>query len=247
MNEGWLQEAVKDCGLPAPTVFPRDLRDLEDDIPVVLPITVVPVPGLTPRKGLAWLVSYKRAHGGLVGTDEPKHGFTVAHAGWGVLFLNSADPPDEQRFTLAHEVAHFVLDHLQPRSRALHARGKSILPVLNGKQEPTVAEQLFSVLERIPYRSQTNFMDRNDKGKPRTGQVMESEQRADRLAFELLAPRQELLSLLQHAGRKALEAELIRRFGLPAAEARTYAWWLLSERPSRRPFLTCVPDAEEGN
>jgi hypothetical protein len=241
MSEGWLREAVKDCGLPASAVFPRDLAE---DIPLVLPLTVVPLPGLTPRRGLEWLVSHKCAHGGLVPTNDLKHGFTVAHAGVGVLFLNSADPPDEQRFTLAHEVAHFVLDHLQPRSRAVHARGKSILPVLDGRQEPTVADQLFSVLERIPYRTHSNFMDRNDKRLPRTGQVMESEQRADRLAFELLAPRQELLPLLNHAGREELEAELISRFGLPVAEARTYARWLLSERPSRRPFLKCVPDVE---
>jgi hypothetical protein len=239
MSDGWLQKAVKDCGLPTSSVFPRDL---EEDIPLVLPLTVVPLPDLTPRKGLEWLVSYKRAHGRLVATNELKHGFTVALAGVGVLFLNSSDPRDEQRFTLAHEVAHFVLDHLQPRARALHALGEGILPVLNGTQEPTVAEQLFSVFERIPYRTESNFMGRNDKGRPRTGLVMESEQRADRLAFELLAPRQELLPLLQHAGRKELEAELISRFGLPVTEAPTYARWLLMERPSRRPFLTCVQE-----
>ncbi len=49
MNEGWLREAVKDCGLSASTLFPRDLVE---DIPLVLPLTVVPLPGLTPRKGL---------------------------------------------------------------------------------------------------------------------------------------------------------------------------------------------------
>lgn len=242
MSEGWLQEAVKDCDLPASTVFPRDLAE---DIPLVLPLTVVPLPDLTPRKGLEWLVSHKRAHGGLAGTNDLKHGFTVAHAGVGVLFLNSTDLPDEQRFTLAHEVAHFVLDHLQPLRRALRATDGRIRPVLNGEREPTVSEQLFYVLERIPYRTQANFMDRNDKGKPRTGQVMELEQRADRLAFELLAPRQELLPLLNRAGREELEAHLVSRFGLPVKEARTYAWWLLRERPSRRPFLTCVTNDEE--
>lgn len=244
MSEGWLQEAVKDCGLPDSTVFPRELAE---DIPLVLPLTVVPLPGLTPRMGFEWLVSHKRAHGGLVETDDLKHGFTVAHAGVGVLFLNSADPRDEQRFTLAHEVAHFVLDHLQPRARALRARGRSILPVLDGRREPSIEDHLFSVLERIPYRTQANFMDRNDTGKPRTGRVMESEQRADRLAFELLAPRRELRPLLDHAGELELEGALVSRFGLPVTEARTYARWLLLERPSRRPFLTCVPDDEEGH
>ncbi|SEM42983.1 protein of unknown function [Stigmatella aurantiaca] len=242
MSEGWLQEAVKDCGLPASTVFPRDLAE---DIPLALPITVVPVPELTPQKGLEWLVSHKRAHGGLMETNGLKHGFTVAQSGVAVLFLNSTDPADEQRFTLAHEVAHFVLDHLQPRQRAIGGWGQSILPVLDGTQTPSVAEQLFCVFERVPYRVPTNFMDRNGEGKPRTGQVMESEQRADRLAFELLAPRQELLPLLSHGRREELEASLISRFGLPAKEARTYARWLLLEQPSRRPFLTCVPNDEE--
>lgn len=244
MSEGWLQEAVTACGLPASAVFPRDLAE---DIPLALPLTVVPLPGLTPRKGLEWLVSHRRADGGLVATDDLKHGFTVAHAGVGVLFLNSEDPPEEQRFTLAHEVAHFVLDHVQPRTRALHARGESIRRVLDGKAEPSVGEQLFSAFERIPYRTRANFMDRNDKRKPVTGLAMESEQRADRLAFELLAPRRELLPLLHRAERKELEAELVSRFGLPVKEAPTYARWLLSERPSRRPFLTCVPDAVEGD
>jgi hypothetical protein len=241
MSEGWLQEAVKDCGLPPSTVFPRDLAE---DIPLMLPITVVPLPDLTPQKGLEWLVSHNRARGGLVGKDGLKHGFTVAQSGVAVLFLNSTDPADEQRFTLAHEVAHFVLDHLQPRKRALKMR-QGLLPVLNGVQEPSVSEQLFCVFERVPYRAQANFMDRNGEGKPRTGQVMESEQRADRLAFELLAPRQELLPLLHQGGRKELEVSLTSRFGLPAKEARTYAGWLLSEKPSRRPFLTSVPHEEE--
>lgn len=244
MSEGWLQEAVEDCGLPTSAVFPRDLAD---DIPLALRLTVVPLPDLTPRKGLEWLVSHKRADGGLVAADNLKHGFTVAHAGAGVLFLNSSDPPDEQRFTLAHEVAHFVLDHLQPRLRAVRARGKRILPVLDGEEEPTVAEQLSSVLERIPYRTPANFMDRSDEGELLRGQVMESEQRADRLAFELLAPRRELLPLLQHGGREELEAQLVFHFGLPVKKAPTYARWLLSERPSRRPFLTCVPNASEGD
>ncbi|XXF76301.1 ImmA/IrrE family metallo-endopeptidase [Myxococcaceae bacterium GXIMD 01537] len=242
MSEAWLEAAVLDCGLPASSVFPRDLME---ELPMALPLTVVPVPGLTPRKGLEWLASHRRAPGGLEASDAPKHGFTVAQAGRGVLFLDSEDPPDEQRFTLAHEVAHFVLDHLQPRRRALRARGESILRVLDGKDEPTVGEQLAAAFERTPYRARTNFMDRDDKREPRTGQVMDAEQRADRLAFELLAPRRELLPLLHRAGRKELEAVLISRFGLPVTEAPTYARWLLLERPSRRPFLTCLPTAEE--
>jgi hypothetical protein len=242
MSNGWLQRAVKDCGLPPPTVFPRDLAE---DIPLALPITVVPLPHLTPQKGREWLASHECKYGKLVGKKGLKNGFTVASSGVAVLFLNSTDPADEQRFTLAHEVAHFVLDHIQPRLRAEKAWGGSILSMLDGDQAPSISEQLFTVFERIPYSVQSSFMDRNDQGEPDTGLVMESELRADRLAFELLAPRQELLPLLQHGGRKELESSLISRFGLPVKEARAYARWLLSEQPSRRPFLTSVPHDEE--
>src|SRR5437899_12428824 len=39
-------------------------------------------------------------------------GCLVAFGGVGFLFVDGADPDDEQHFTIAHEVADFVLDYL---------------------------------------------------------------------------------------------------------------------------------------
>jgi hypothetical protein len=161
----------------------------------------------------------------------------VAHAGKGFLFYDSQDEVHQQRFTLAHEVAHFVLDHQLPRARALRAFGRDILPVLNGKRAPTPDESLFLMFERIPFGVQVRLMERDASGDPCTGWAKEMEQRADRLAFEILAPAQEVLPLVRRSTRQEAEAELVSHFGLPQQEARSYVRLLLAREPARRPFF----------
>ncbi|HYO53212.1 ImmA/IrrE family metallo-endopeptidase [Archangium sp.] len=241
MIEGWLQEAVKACGLPSsPT-----LHDLLRVIGVSLPISLEPTPRLTSGHVRDWMDSRGRAHSALPGTSRRLHGCMVALAGKGVLFYDSADEENQQRFTLAHEVAHFVLDHHLLRARALRVFGRDILPVLNGQRAPTPHESLFLVLERIPFGVQVRLMERNASGDPCTGRAMEAELRADRLAFELLAPAREVLPLLRRSSRQEAEAELISRFGLPKEEARSYARLLLAREPARRPFFLDFAPVEE--
>jgi Zn-dependent peptidase ImmA (M78 family) len=169
----------------------------------------------------------------------------VADRGRGFLFYDSLDSEPQQRFTLAHEVAHFVLDHRLPRARALRAFGQDILPVLDGQSAPSAHQSLLLMLERISIGVQVRLMERNDSGEPCTGKAMEVEQRADRLAFELLAPAREVLPLLRSSSRLEVEAELVSRFGLPAREARSYARLLLAREPARRPFFLDFAPVEE--
>jgi hypothetical protein len=192
-----------------------------------------------------WLDSQGRAHGGLPRTGRRLHGCMVAHGGKGFLFYDNQDDEQQQRFTLAHEVAHFVLDHLQPRARALRSFGQGILPVLDGKRSPIPHESLFLMLERIPTGVQVRRMERNDSGEPCTGREMEAELLADRLAFELLAPASEALPLLRRSSRQEAAAELASRFGLPKREARAYARLLLAREPARRPFFLNLVPVEE--
>jgi Zn-dependent protease with chaperone function len=172
----------------------------------------------------------------------------VADRGWGVLFYDSQDPEPQQRFTLAHEVAHFVLEHSLPRARARRAFGQDILPVLDRQRAPSAHESLFLMLERIPFGVQVRLMERNDSNEPCTAKAMEAEHRADRLAFELLAPAREVLPLLRRLSRQEVEAELISRFELPRREARSYVRCLLAQAPARRPFfLNLVPMEERSH
>lgn len=233
MTEGWLREAVEACRLPpAPS-----LDGLLKHVRVALHLLPKSQPLLTSGHVRDWLKSRGRAHGALPGKSRRLHGCMVAQAGQGVLFFDSADDENQQRFTLVHEVAHFVLDHLQLRVRALRVFGRDILPVLDGQRPPTPHEALFSVLERIPFGVQVRLMERNASGDPCTGKAMEAELRADRLAFELLAPAVEVLPLVRRRSRQEAEAELVSRFGLPENEARSYVRLLLAREPARRPFF----------
>lgn len=240
MTEGWLQEAVKACRLPSSPSLDELLRKVS----LFHPLSLVDVPRLTCGLARDWLDAKERAHGGLPRTSRRLHGCMVADRGWGFLFYDSQDPAQQQRFTLAHEVAHFVLEHRLPRARALRAFGQGILPVLDGQRAPSAHESLFLMLKRIPLGVQVRLMDRNDSGEPCTANAMEAEQRADRLAFELLAPAREVLPLLNHSSKEAAEAELCSRFGLPKREARSYTR-LLAREPARRPFFLDLVPVEE--
>ncbi|MFN8557423.1 MAG: ImmA/IrrE family metallo-endopeptidase [Dehalococcoidia bacterium] len=44
-----------------------------------------------------------------------------------MIIVDSSDAPDEVRFTVAHEAAHFLLDYEQPRARAVAALGAGAL------------------------------------------------------------------------------------------------------------------------
>ncbi len=218
MTRRWLEEAVVACGLSPRPSFPRNLAD---EVRRSLPVLLVYLPGLTCDGVRDWL-SHRKVHHTVAEGDRPLHGCLVARAGAGILFIDEEDDAHEQRFTLAHEVAHLVLDHLLPRARAVRVFGEGIRPVLDGLRAPTPEEALSSVLDGISLGVQVRLMDRGASGSLRRGKVVWSEERADRLAFELLAPRSLALESLSDApGEGALR--LASRFGLPVGLARTYA------------------------
>ncbi|WP_375770949.1 ImmA/IrrE family metallo-endopeptidase [Archangium gephyra] len=241
MTEAWLQEAVKACRLPSCP----PLSDLLKKIGMVLPIRLVAMPRLTCGMARDWLDSKGRAHGGLPRTSRRLHGCMVAHAGRGILFYDDQDEAPQQRFTLMHEVAHFVLDHHLPRAHALRALGQDILPVLNGEHAPAPHQSLFLTLKRIPSGVQVRFIERTASGDPCTGKAMEAELRADLLAFELLAPAREALPLVRDCPWRDAEERLASRFGLPVTEARAYVRLLLAREPARRPFFLKFTPTEE--
>ncbi|WP_342374556.1 ImmA/IrrE family metallo-endopeptidase [Myxococcus stipitatus] len=163
-------------------------------------------------------------------TPRRLFGCMVARQGRAILFLDSMDTLEEQRFTLAHEIAHYVLDHLLPRRWALSVFGESILSVLDNTRRPTPSERLSSHFSQIPIGVQVKLMERSPSGAIRSTKVLHAERRADRLAYELLAPSglaQETLSdLPEDEGAEALAT----RFGLTRAAAREYAQMLLLHR-----------------
>jgi hypothetical protein len=240
MTIPWLQEAVELSGLEAPTSYPRDIASL---VPMHLPLGIVYLAGLSTCLIHEWL--HKR--GITYHTTDPMRrlrGALVARAGEGLIFINSDDPHDEQRFTIAHETAHFVKDHVMPRAYAIRTVGPSIAPVLNGERPPTPEEAISAVLNCVPLGLSLHLMTRGSGGRIVAWQVEESEQRADRLALEFLAPFDAVLQLLkinrEHESSplpdKASEI-IATHFGLPKSVATSYASLVLA-RTQRRPKLS---------
>lgn len=229
------QEILESHGLVLPEAFPRDLIAL---IPLRLPLTFVALGNLTTRALQDWLsrrqISYVSD-----GPHRRLHGALVARAGHGIVFLDSADDAAEQQLTAAHETAHFLEDHVRPRKKALNTFGEVIRPVLDGHRAPTREESVSSVLNRVPLGTHVHLMARGRTGAICSWDVEEREQRADRLALELLAPAKAAVSLLRESagpsghGETGAAALLSQEFDLPLSAARAYATLLLGRSRPR--------------
>ena len=107
-------------------------RLLERAIAWALPLTLVKLPRLSFPDLRAWLtqrdIPFIFSH-----SDRCLRACLIAKAGSGIVFLDGSDPDDERRFSLAHEVAHFILDYLEPRERGIELLGAAGLEVLDGR------------------------------------------------------------------------------------------------------------------
>ena len=231
----------QEAGGPAP--LPRDVARAAL---YVLPISIVYPARLSVGVVRAWLAARGIAVP-LAGPDRLLRGCLVAHRGAALLLVDGQDPPEEQRFTVAHEVAHFLLEHQGPRERARRRLGPGALEVLDGLRGSTVGEQVDALLADVALRVRTHLLDRSPSGGPACGTALRAECRADRLALELLAPAPEVWTRLGNAPLRPFEALVARAadllmetFGLPGAIATAYARHLALARtggPSVREWL----------
>ena len=108
----------KTVGEPEP--FPRSLRNA---IARAVPLTIVSLPNLGIESASHWL-NRVEVPCRIESADRPLHGMLVTYRGVGFVFLNGADDEDEQRYSLAHELSHYLRDYWQPRQRVQRFRGQ---------------------------------------------------------------------------------------------------------------------------
>jgi hypothetical protein len=143
-------------------------RSLERAVLWALPLGIVKLPRLGLSAMRSWLC--RRGIDVYPGApDRPLHGCLIARGGQGFVFLDGCDADDERRFSLAHEVAHFLRDYLGPRQRALDALGDGIADVLDGQREPTVDERLAGVLRGARLGMFTHLLERGPGRSSRAG------------------------------------------------------------------------------
>jgi hypothetical protein len=150
----------------------------------------------------------------------------VARRGHGVAIIDGSDSDPEQRFSIAHELAHFLLDYWSLRKNLLKRLGAEALQVLDGERPPTAQERLHALLRNVPLGFHLHLMERNNEGRPLTSSVADAERDADRLAFELLAPAEHVLGQT-YPSSQALIRRLCGFYQLPAAQSAQYAGVLM--------------------
>ncbi len=199
--------------------FPRTLHK---SITRALPMIIVLLPRLRLLHAFGWLRHNKIACSSTA-ADRDLHACLAAWRGWGYVFLDGTDPEDEQRLSLAHELAHFLRHYWHPRRLACSKLGNQVLEVLDGDRRPTAGERVHALLASVPIGCHFHLLDRDPQGGFPTETVLAAESEADRLAYRLLAPAEEVLN--RGASRRGQDlAELLRvDFGLPANHALLYS------------------------
>lgn len=204
-------------------------RALEEPVLWALPLAILKLPRLWVTDVESWL--RQRGLTLSVGTpNRPLRGCLIAYGGKGCVLLDGTDPIEDRRFSLAHEVAHFMLDYLVPRQQATSRFGERVLEVLDGMRPPTIQERVDALLTETSIGTHTHLMERRADGLLVSPHIVSAESRADRLALELLAPMEELLRRVAHVRQPAgfrmlvdLAVQvLVNDFGLPLAVAEPY-------------------------
>ena len=214
------------AGTPEP--FPRML---ERPLTVAVPLTLIAMARPTVRSIQTWLANNGVVHK-LNVPDRMLRACLVAYEGQGLAFIDSTDPENERRFSIAHELAHFLRDYLAPRDAAKRKLGPKAVQILDGKRKPAAAERIRALFSHTRIGVHVHLMDRGSFQPA----IEDAEESADRLAYELLAPAADVAAMLKLRTQRGAVELLRTTFRLPTAQAEHYASLLLPA-PRMDPLL----------
>lgn len=190
-----------------------------------LPLALFEVKNLTTETLGEWFDTYGvPLH--LHVAPRPLRAALIAYAGAGVIFVDADLDAAERLVSVAHESGHFITDYLALRND-VEASAPHLLDVLDGLRTANEEDYIAAVLNRLPLGLHTHLLARSDRGEYSSAETERSEQRATRIAWELLAPQ---ATIEERVGELAnlfeLTSLLRTEFGLPVAAARAYATFL---------------------
>ena len=203
--------------------FPRALRRPSSR---GFQLSIALLPQLTIQKAANWFTRC-----GIVcdlpGRDRGLRACLIARWGHGIAILDGDQDDDDLRFSLAHEIAHFLRDYWSIRMEAKRRLGSAAIEVMDGLRPATSDERLHALVRSIPLGFHVHLMERNQDGTIGSATTAESEGSADRLAYELLAPADHVLAPGAPKTDRDLAEKLRAFYGLPRLQASKYARMLL--------------------
>ena len=84
--------------------------DLVPAVVFTLPLDIVALPDLSIAQIEGWLEQRSTAYR-FPCASRDLHGCLLINCGAGLIFIDSQDDEAERRFTIAHELAHFLIDY----------------------------------------------------------------------------------------------------------------------------------------
>jgi hypothetical protein len=158
-------------------------------------------------------------------------GCLVAYGGRGFIFVDKDASVVEKRFTIAHELGHFLRDYLKPRNDVINKLGKDIVDVLDGQRQATEDERIYAVLSSVRLNVYTDLLLRGENNQFVNSHVNISEVKADCIALELLAPFKSVLQISNVPPNTFTSEEIVARtfpilkdyFELPLQMANSYS------------------------
>jgi len=212
--------------------FPRNLRRPSAQ---GFPIAIVLLPSLRVGKIEEWL-GHQHIVCHVDTQDRTLRACLVARCGQALIFLDGTDPDNEQRFSMAHELSHFLLHYWRPRREAVHRLGYEILEVLDGVRLARVDERVHALVSGIDVGFHVHLMGKTEQDGSTSSTIVAAENDADRLAFELLAPGDLVIRRIEHLPPNELRDAAFHLledvFELPTQEAARYSRILV---PAHRP------------
>lgn len=235
-KEMWLDNASQQsvdlfwsrCDEPEP--FPRTL---ERAILLAFPVTIIKLPRLQLSQIETWFAQRNTKYQ-FGCASRAVRGCLIAYGGKGFIFVDSTDSPDEQRFTISHEISHFLIEYWIPRQKAILKFGQNITEVLDGFCKPSIEQRVHAFLGGIHLGIYSELMSRTDSAESAQTGIWDAESRADRIAMALLAPPQSVIEKTDVSAAKYAERlqnitqVLTDEFGLPASVAGLYGSELLT-------------------
>jgi len=178
-------------------------RPIEQAVALKLPVMLVKLPDVTVRSVGAWLREHK--HSCAFPTYENNlMGCLYAFKGFGYIFVCGSDEVEEQRFTVSHDTAHFIIDYWIPRCRVLEALGSSITAVLDGERLPRMEERASAILARVRLGAHWHLLPRRGREPGDDPHVARAEDRADELGLELVAPKRHVVQMVKGESAKGI-------------------------------------------